>query len=407
MVYTRLYGIQSQIYDWSDIYTKEVIVVDDIEDILFFLRSSLCDSLLRTPAKNLILITRDNSKDSSYPSIIIGSLRDSDAFLMTDLMLKGRISGYDRVALVEQSKGNPLFLQILIKIYTEYSIPINEIVYQWSLPENAEFLDLITQKPFVLPILNEEELVLLQILIILGDIDLDLFLRWSEIERSEVIVHNLVNKGIVYVLNNRILRTKVKYIDPMTYKSLQKLKYSTFSDMVYKACIGTADNILCDMKHGLAVDDKYPERIMGFIREKDSGVAFVIDYYHLKYKVNDNNVVNSILREIAKDIKEIKYTSVETNATVKYIDQKTDDFYGFLCSILGQLQDMCPNDTEVLEKLEELRGYALHPQKGVGEKAYAAIGFLGSIASIAASPQGASLLNQLTEAFNSIVVMQL
>ena len=112
-----------------------------------------------------------------------------------------------------------------------------------------------------------------------------------------------------------------------------------------------------------------------------------------------NESIHDSFKEIANYLRDINSTTLDTNSMVHGIDQKTDHFYEFLCSIVGQLQDMYPNDTEVLEKLKELEEYTLHPKIGVGDQLITTIGFLGSMASIQASP----IANKLLELFTVLL----
>ena len=386
---THLSDIQSQAVEWEAICGNEIIIVDDIDDILNFLRSSIYHYLLDTLADSLIFITRDSTRVPSIPSIILKALSQEEAFLLIDLELQDQIEKSGKEILISLSQSNPLLLQLLIHIYRDHSISIDEISYQWTLPENKKLLDCIIRTEIKLPILDKEELLFLQKLIVLGDIEISLLLRWSKEERSDQIIHRLINKGVVTLSNKHVIQTKAENRD--------------YSIVEYESLTDIEESILSDMKNGISVDEKYPERIIEFIKEQDATVSFVADYYHLKFQ-KKNHEVNDVLKEVLLDVKALRVTQNETLVTVKNIEERTDDFYGFLCSILDQLKTISPDDTEVLEKLEELKNYALHPKKGLGERAYAAIGFLGSMASIASSPQGAQLLILLKDLFKLILM---
>ena len=115
--------------------------------------------------------------------------------------------------------------------------------------------------------------------------------------------------------------------------------------------------------------------------------------------------INIQFEKMIENYNKLLGVSLETNSRVYEIDRKTDDFYEFLCSILSMLRDVRPDDTEVIEKLEELKMFVHQSQKGVGNKAITVLGVLGSVASIASSPQAKELVELLIVFFRSLGLM--
>ena len=112
---------------------------------------------------------------------------------------------------------------------------------------------------------NDEEDALLNIAIF-GDIDVDLFERWSGFLNCQSILSVLSKRNLVQIENNRI------YSQVITDKLVNK------TPKISK-CHVIAKNILQDIRNGIDVEDRYPVAIIRHLRACDDAVEFVASYY--------------------------------------------------------------------------------------------------------------------------------
>ena len=182
----------------------DLIVFDEIEDVDSFIEKyqTIIDSL---DLVNIILVTRvGNCRNSNYSEYVLLGLSNDELLELLNCTIGDLISDLDRKRIITLSDGHPLFINIIASLIEQGSYSVSEIIEKIQSPENIRLLpDYLIRQPKDGELTNDEEEALLNIAIF-GDIEVDLFERWSGFLNCQSILSALRKHNLVQIENNRI-----------------------------------------------------------------------------------------------------------------------------------------------------------------------------------------------------------
>lgn len=348
------------------------LVIDDILGIDRFLRSEHFFSISQIEVQNIILITRDSlSADVKVPSITLRPMNYEDTQELIVALWGKKLSEYDEQRLLIYSEGHPLFIRLISELNKEYSL--DEILRLISYPENMEILVRFISRDTEPVLLSRKELNTLLMILTLGDIDIELLIRWSGAPSCKQIIETLVLKGFV-----RITEDGRVYPHLVTVSDLNNVIVSPdlYKDLMW--------NIKKDIVNGVEIDERYPLAIIHHIRRTDDAVDFAATFYEDRYEKNDvrfHEDMKSILKELGyirkkTDMIDVNTRNIDRKIKIVITNQEKID------EIINGLSEAYKDNAEAVQKIDELLEIVKNPSKSKLERANSIIGFLGSIASI-------------------------
>lgn len=350
----------------------DLIVFDEIEDVDSFIEKyqTIIDSL---DLVNIILVTRvGNCRNSNYSEYVLLGLSNDELLELLNCTIGDLISDLDRKRIITLSDGHPLFINIIASLIEQGSYSVSEIIEKIQSPENIRLLpDYLIRQPKDGELTNDEEEALLNIAIF-GDIEVDLFERWSGFLNCQSILSALRKHNLVQIENNRI------YSQVISDKLVDKTQNTS-------RCYAIAKNILQDIRNGIDVEDKYPVAIIRHLRACDEAVEFVASYFESKMNhANQFIDFNNDLKKVLESVEHIKQSVYIVKEVVQRTDEKTDyliDSQNQIFEIILHLKSVYKEDADAIEKLNYLYDAAKAPEKFNIGTVNTIIGFLGSISS--------------------------
>lgn len=364
--------------DLSDLmsYSEQLdlVVFDDIEDVDDFIGKY--PTIIDSPDFiNIILVTRDCRCSSNiFLEYELSGLSNDELLRLLNCSMGDFISDLDKKRIISLSDGHPFFIDIISSLMKQGSYSVSEIIEKIQSPENIRLLpNYLINQPEDGLLTNDEEEALLYIAIF-GDIEVDLFERWSGFLNCQSILSVLTKRNLVQIDNDRI------------YSQVISDKLINNKNRYFSKCQIITKNILHDIRNGIRVEDRYPVAIIRHLRACDDAVEFVVSYYELKMNsVKEYVDFNTDLRKVLYSLGQIEKSVHLVQEVVMRTDEKTDyliNSQNQIFEIIVQLKSIYKEDDEAIEKLNFLYDAAKEPEKFNIGTVNSIIGFLGSISSI-------------------------
>lgn len=372
-----LYVHDRELNDFQEYRRRKIsfLVVDDIDDINKFLVKKL--DLKQIAAQKVILITRNNvNTNLNYPVLTVGSMPSHELkklIHVLSLELGLKISDIEEQKIKFISEGNPLIIRLILGLHKNNQYSLNEIINAFLDSKFKIFVSHFLKGYEELPVLSQEEYDLLLILLTLEDIDISLLLRWTGTTFNEEIIHSLIAKGVVSLIDGHVLA--------------QTSLIGAFDNINvnYDKFYSIAQNMKKDILDNKKVEERYPLAIIRRIRRVDSAVDFVATFYENQYKERNSSIdedLKLVLKELGyvhSKVDKIDETTENTSGKIEKIIDIQDKIY----KIITQLSEEYQDNTEAMNNISELLDIARNPSNYNMERVSSIISFLGSMASIA------------------------
>ena len=358
-------------------HEDSICVIDDIDDVDKILEIPSIKCIRDKGNVRLLLISNSKNVEKSLPTIVLKPLTEEE--MLKIISNYKDISDEDAQIIIKCSQGNPRLLFAFFNLQQNQGLSADEIM--------STFAFIRARNPLYEYAINtrskkqtpEKSRELLFQISLWGPIERNKLTQWNPTEDMDTLIEILITNNYITSLGN-------KY-----YATAKQMKFKEKEQRLY------LDHLVHLFSHDATNCLKNENDIIILIeqlKKYDDTVAYVTRFYEEQYRSEERK-----MRDQQKAIlAQLLESQLKTQLGIQSIEVSLNSLQNNISSEIDKMIQVAQNDTDTVEKLNQLLEISKNPKKNKLELANNILGALGSVASIA-SIMGVSnlpvLFNQL------------